>query len=180
MRVRLSAIPHRSSRAPLLLLLAALAACAADGGDGDVQAEPAAATTTPAAAPLPAPSPTAVAAEPADSSFAAFWPRFRDAVLADDTAALVALTRFPFRTRGQSDADPVVAHDPAAFPALLGRLLAQDPGLGGGAGDTMRRLIERTTTVDTANEPPDEVAVGDLVFTREEHRWRLASAYTNP
>lgn len=154
---------------PLVLLALLVSGCTAEPADGSAALETAVVVD----------SGPAAAAEPA-GSFAEFWPAFRAAVLADDAAAVAARTRFPFRTRGPMDGDPTIAHDAAAFPPLLARLLTQDPGLGGGAGDTMRRLIERTPTVDTSREPPDEVAVGDFVFERDAGGWRFARAFTSP
>jgi hypothetical protein len=128
------------------------------------------------------------ASTPAAADFRAFWAAFRSAALAGDTARVAALTRFPFRTRGDMDGDRVRRHPRRAFPALfLARALVVDPGLST-EPETMRDLVERTIvpgdgTVDAKGR---HARVGAFVFervavsspTRRRARaWRFVQAY---
>lgn len=122
------------------------------------------------------------AAVEAESTFVAFWAEFRRAALAGDTARVVALTRFPFRTRGPMDDDPVRRHARPAFPRLFfGRLLAADPGLRP-TPDTMRDLLARTERPrgDAVDPGRRDARVGDFVFARAGRGapWRFTMAYT--
>ena len=178
------------------LLAFGLASGAAGCGRGDARPREAVAAgalapdspvgTTAPVAPV-APVAPGAAAEPADAQDAAaraalavFWTRFRTAALAGDPAAVAALARFPFRTRGEMDDDPTRTHDRAAFAALLPRLLAQDPGLAA-EPETVRDLIARTAVLpaDALDADGRRARLGPLVFERAagEGGWRLAMAY---
>lgn len=172
MRVR-----RRAVAAMGLVLACALATGTGCGSrdDGDAGGRDAGGRDT-GTAPV-APPPPAAADD--RSSFATFWPRFRDAVVAGDTAALGALTAFPFRTRGPMDHDPVRTHDRAAFAALLPVLLERDPGLSL-EPTTMRALVARTTAVGEGEMAGDGTArVGDFVFERGADGWRFAMSYVD-
>lgn len=121
-----------------------------------------------------APSKPAVHAE-----FAGFWADFRAAVLANDAAAVAALTRFPFTTRGPLDRDPVQRHDAAAFGRLLQRLLNQDPGLTR-EPQTMTDLIRRTANVSAGNVQGNQARVGQFVFEKVDGTWMFTQAYIEP
>jgi hypothetical protein len=107
-----------------------------------------------------------------------FWGDFRAAVLANDAQKVAALTRFPFKTRGTLDADPVETHDRAWFLDALDRLLAQDPGLSM-QPDTMRALIERTRALSAESAGGRSAArLGDFVFEKTGEKWLFTLAYT--
>lgn len=110
-------------------------------------------------------------------SFQEFWSDFRSAVLADDKNKILSMTKFPFKTRGVSDDDPVVSHDKASFIRILPRLLDQDTGISV-EPETMRDLIKRTIKV-----PKDKVnndawhRIGDICFENEKGIWSFTFAY---
>lgn len=110
--------------------------------------------------------------------FQKFWSGFRQGVLAGDKDKVASLAAFPFKTRGILDSDPVKAYDRASFLRLFDQLLDQDPGLSR-EPETMRRLIERTTTVtDKVLGTGGQTArVGVFTFQRMNGRWRFTMAY---
>ena len=110
--------------------------------------------------------------------FQKFWSGFRQAALAGDKDKVASFAAFPFKTRGILDSDPVKAYDRASFTRIFDQLLDQDPGLSREPG-TMRRLIERTTTVtDKMLGTGGQTArVGVFTFQRMDGRWRFTMAY---
>jgi len=117
--------------------------------------------------------------EASQAGFQAFWSDFRSAVLGGDRAKTLAMTAFPFKTRGPSDADPIISHDAASFSGLLDTLLTQDPGLKP-EPETMRAFIERTPTVPTTTmgDGGQSARVGAFVFQWTSGRWKFTMAYT--
>ncbi len=115
-----------------------------------------------------------------------FWNTFRTAALANDRAALLAITRFPFTTRGATDADPAVSHDQAAFEQLLPSILEQDSGLSA-EPQTVRQYIERhpelpTIATGAGQSMPvtanaTQFSAGPLSFAKVGDRWYWVSAY---
>jgi len=158
----------------LLLLMLLLAAC-------DEQAISTRTQPTQANPSATQPAPPAVL-----ESAQQFWSRFRAAALAGNTATLQQIARIPFTTRGISDDDPTVAHDAAAFAALVPRILAQDTGFNA-EPETVLQYIERHSELPTIatgggqSEPvPADAAefrAGPLTFARIEQRWYWQSAY---
>ncbi len=161
----------------LLLLTLLLAAC------GERNSTPAA-----PAAPAAMPPPDVPVAQAATMPQTAqqFWTDFRAAVAANNPAAMQAMARFPFVTRGVSDGDPEVPHDEVAFAALLPKILAQDTGLGA-QPETVSAFVARH-----ADLPPIAVgggqftpvpadathfSAGPLDFEKSGERWRWVSAY---
>src|SRR5687767_1097648 len=136
---------------------------------------PAASTVTPAAPTAP----------PQMETAHAFWSRFRNAVLSEDRPALLSMTRFPFKTRGVTDEDPVVENDQAAFWPIYARVLAQDTGYG--AGETERQHIKRNIELPPiamgggqfvpVSEDAAEFRVGALQFEKSGDRWFWVFAY---
>lgn len=172
----------------LCVTVALLSACRADARERTGEGPPSTRPPAVASAPPPTMAPTMVppTAAPAPAAptlagqdtarFDAFWPGFRRAALAGDTAALAAMADIPFRARGPLDDDPVVEYDRAAFVALLPLLLAADPGLSS-RPSTMRALIESASAVPPGAVDGDEARVGEFVFTRRGGRWRFSRAY---
>jgi len=109
-----------------------------------------------------------------------FWAEFRAAVLGDKTEKVVALTNFPFKTRGTMDEDPILEHDRKWFAQTFPKLLAIDPGLSGEEGDTMRALIKRTEKITDAQVDENSLRVGDFVFEKIKEEWRFTMAYWDP
>ena len=165
----------------LLAVVAVFALTACSDRDG-TSAMPAPTTPTvptpapvPPAAPAPAPEPPVDLTDP-DS----FWSTFRRAVLADDVAAVAALTKFPLTTRGSMDHCPEVEHDRAAFDTLWPQLLAVDPGLG--HQENMRGLIERLDAIVGSErrhlEQGGDLRMGDFEFRKNAAgELRLTYAY---
>jgi hypothetical protein len=110
---------------------------------------------------------------------AAFWRDFRVAVLSNDIARVMRLTKFPFSTTGELDDDPVAKHGPGAFPALFTRLLRQRERPSPGVSLTMRELIRQTRVLgeQNFNGEDDHFHVGAFYFGKEGGRWRLLEAY---
>jgi hypothetical protein len=158
----------------LLLLMVSLVAC--DRQNTSAPTEP----VMPAAAQEQA-APATATQSPQD-----FWSEFRVAVLANDSAALQKVARFPFVTRGATDDEPNVSHDEAAFAGLLPKILAQDTGLTK-EGETVRGYIERHPELPAivsggGQSVPVEAdaaqfAVGPLNFAKTGNRWYWVSAY---
>jgi hypothetical protein len=58
-----------------------------------------------------------------DQEFKGFWPQFRAAAVAEDSARLEKLTAFPFELRGTLDSKPARTYDRVDFRSLAPRLL---------------------------------------------------------
>jgi hypothetical protein len=115
--------------------------------------------------------------ETAAKDFQAFWTEFRQAVMANDKEKLASMTRFPFKTRGTMDSDPVKKHAKEAFLNILDKLLRSDPGLSA-EPETMRQLIERQTTVTSKEAPTKSSArIGDFVFEKAQGKWLFTMAF---
>lgn len=122
----------------------------------------------------------------AAQSAQSFWVAFRGAALAKDRAALLALTRFPFITRGATDGDPSVSHDRAAFERILPQILDQDTGLNA-APQTVRQYLESHPSLPTiamgggqsqaVAADATQFAAGPLNFQKVNDRWYWTSAY---
>lgn len=116
----------------------------------------------------------AAAARTPAPSLQSFWASLRKAALAGDTDAVAALTRFPFKTRGELDGEPWVQHGREGFPAVFSRLLQQDTGLAA-EEEPLRRLIERTPSLQEGAAGSARLAA--LVFELVDGRWMLTAAY---
>lgn len=115
----------------------------------------------------------------AQAEAAAFWRDFRGAVLSNDIARVIRLTKFPFSTTGELDDDPVAKHGRGAFPAVFTRLLRQRERPSPGVSLTMRELIRQTRVLGARNFNGEEehFHVGAFYFGKEGGRWRLLEAY---
>lgn len=116
------------------------------------------------------------------SEFQAFWDQFRAAVVKEDKNEIVALTSFPFITRGPFDKDPTLKHNRAWFLKNLDALLAQKHYRYDGPKlqpFTMRQLIEEKQTItekDLSNR--NRVWIEDFIFDKRGGRWSFTFAYT--
>lgn len=111
-----------------------------------------------------------------DTSIAAFWGRFRDVVVRNDVAGIVALSARDFQTRGEMDDEPWVTRDSAALVAIADSLLTTDPGLG--RESSMRALVAATATVGATHQlGPGSFRVGSFVFESSNGQWRFSKAY---
>ena len=169
----------RSARSALTLALLAAAVACNRSGDASARAESTSVQAGTAATASAASAQSGLVAAQTQS-FDRFWAAFRQAILAGDKAAIAAVTRFPFETRGTSDDDPVKTYDRAAFPSVLDTLLAQqsDESL---AGETVRQFVERTTTLPqrALGDTGDTAVVGPFSFVKTNGRWQLTRVYTS-
>jgi hypothetical protein len=108
----------------------------------------------------------------------AFWTEFRQAIKNNDKDKVAAMTRFPFKTRGQTDSDPVKTHNKVSFLKIWDKLMQADPGLGPDA-DTMRRFVERkpTITSEASASEKGSARVGNFVFDRVQGKWLFTMAF---
>lgn len=113
--------------------------------------------------------------------FQSFWQLFRAAVLSDQIDSIIAMTAFPFQSRGRDDRDPIIRHGKREFVRLLPRLLASDPGDPRVQPDQMRLLIQRKVTVDGQDfAGPSRMRIGNFVFEKTNGKWRFVFAYYEP
>jgi len=116
-------------------------------------------------------------AETAAKDFQAFWTEFRQAIMASDKEKVASMTRFPFKTRGTMDSDPVKKRAKESFLNILDKLLQSDPGLSA-EPDTMRQLIGRQATVTSKEVTTKSFArVGDFVFEKAQGKWMFTMAF---
>jgi hypothetical protein len=116
-------------------------------------------------------------ADTAAKEFQSFWTEFRQAIMANDKEKVASMTRFPFKTRGTMDSDPVKKRAKESFLNILDKLLQTDPGLSAEPG-TMRQLIERQATVTSKEVTTQNFArVGDFVFEKAQGKWLFTMAF---
>lgn len=158
-------------------LVLALAACGGAGtneavmnrSDGNVAAMPA---VSPA---VPAPAATDQA-----GGFAEFWPRFRQAALAGDAAALRSMSAPVVMAHGDLDDDPVKRLTPAEVPGAVAKVLAATDGMDA-AGRTERAVLQAKAKLDATDlNGVGQQRIGDFVFKSDRAgRWRLTDLYTS-
>jgi hypothetical protein len=171
-------------RSALILGLVLVSACdskAPPTAAGPTE-KPAAAPSAPAAAGAAAVSQPLRAAAPepkppaADlSSFAAFWPEFRAALLASNVPALERMTRFPLEVKGELDDEPIRKVDRAKFPKLLQKLLAQKSQ--NDERRTVREDLQQTATPEMPAPDRDNARVNEFDFERVAGQWRFVLTY---
>ena len=115
---------------------------------------------------------------PSFAGFEEFWKTFRQSVLNADTTQIIALTDFPFETRGPLDSDPTIGYSKQKFPLVFQAFLNQWNGMDLG-GTTELEFIEKTVIVNKEDIADDYTRVGNLVFSKTKDGWRLVLAYLN-
>ena len=117
-------------------------------------------------------------AETATKDFQSFWTEFRQAIKANDKDKVASMTRFPFKTRGQTDSDPVKSHTKESFMKIWDKILEADPGLSPET-DTMRRYVERKATITSKDlgSGKGSARVGTFVFEKVQGKWLFTMAY---
>ena len=117
-------------------------------------------------------------AETEAKDFQAFWTEFRQAIKANDKDKVVSMTRFPFKTRGETDSDPVKTHTKESFLKIWDEMLKADPGLSPET-DTMRRFVERKATITSKDlgSGKGSVRIGNFVFEKVQGKWLFTMAY---
>ncbi len=110
--------------------------------------------------------------------FQGFWSEFRAAVLTNDKEKVASMTRFPFKTRGIDDSDPVTKHSKDSFLKLWDKLLAQDPGLAQ-EPDTMWHFIEQKTVVTNKDfgAGSSDTRIANFKFEKVQGKWLFTFAY---
>lgn len=111
-------------------------------------------------------------------AFAAFWPDFRQALLAQDVDRVTAATRFPLEIRGERDSDPARRRDRGQLGDVLRQALDQDSGMRA-EPESVRQFLQRTPEPAAGSVEADGSAarVGDFVFERVEGHWQLVRVY---
>lgn len=128
------------------------------------------------------------------SDIKAFWIDFRNAVLSDDPAEIKKYVKFPLKTRGDEDDDPIIEVDEDKFGEVFALYLAKAGEL---AGDVYRYhldFIERNKTleckggddydnaeshINLARVEGDWAWADDMKFVKKDGKWLLAFIYIN-
>ncbi|MEH3040493.1 MAG: hypothetical protein PGN21_10580 [Sphingomonas paucimobilis] len=156
-----------------------LSACG--GGDAPVEAnvaDAAAPVEAPVAPATPVTEATATPAAPAqEQSLQAFWTKFRAAALANDAAAIAAMSAPTVVQRGDLDDSPQRRLSPAQVPAVLAKVLEQPDGVDA-ADRTQRQVLQATATPERDEAFPDnQFRFGNMEFERGAQGWRLVRFY---
>lgn len=166
-------------------LAATLLLSACGGGETAVEtnvANAAASVEAPSEAPVTPATPlaeaTATPAAPAqEQSLQAFWTKFRAAALANDAAAIAALSAPVVMQHGDLDDSPKFRLSPKQVAPVVAKVLEKDDGTDL-QGRTHRQLLQAA-----ASPPKDRSATkdnyrfGDMEFTRGTGGWRLTALY---
>lgn len=166
-----------------LLLLSACGGgtTAVEANAMDAAAPVEASATAPVTTAAPAIEATATPAAPAaGQSLDAFWTRFRAAALANDAAAIAAMSAPVVMQHGDLDDSPKFRLTPRQVAPVVAKILDKENGTDP-EGRTHRQLLQ------AAASPPkdrsatqDHYRVGDLEFTRGADGWRLTALYYEP
>lgn len=118
------------------------------------------------------------------AAFHIFWTQFRQAVIRNDQAAILRMTRFPFRTRGEMDSMPVLMHNRAALQKMWPALLKQLSGRS--VSETQKTMILRLAKIPVQDGRSPGVStdgktarVGNFEFERTAQGWKFVFAYTS-
>ncbi|KAA9345523.1 hypothetical protein [Adhaeribacter soli] len=112
------------------------------------------------------------------TDFTLYWKSFRQAIIENDTAKIMALTQFPLETRGPFDGDPIVKYHKKYFPQLLSAYLKEENYLPGDTKPTsFFEQIKKTQTLEPETIQENWARIGNLEFNKISNRWRLTFAY---
>lgn len=123
------------------------------------------------------------AATPADGeAFAVFWPRFRDALLRGDAAAIDRMSADQVRLPAELEGEPPTMASRAELPALLRKVLSQESQ--DAADVTNRGFVERQQA-QTAFGPGVAIGkngarIGPFGFDRGSGGWKLIEVIVQP
>jgi hypothetical protein len=110
-----------------------------------------------------------------------FWRDFRKAVLMQNNAQLLSMTRFPLTVRGVSDNDPVKHVGKKAFPGVFRRILVQPVTVLSGekfVTETMLEILQKKERLQPKDYlTREQIRVEQLLFQRINGRWLLTTAY---
>lgn len=138
----------------------------------------------PADSTVPADSTQTQTSAPAETDFATFWTRFREAAVAGNFAELTKRTVFPLKTRGLMDEQPVVTYTENEFETLFKLFLQTPTGLNAGNFDeTQLDYIKANPTLTfSENKLPmmhgnKTAAVVSMEFENTPEGWKLTFLY---
>ncbi len=171
--------------ATMTMGLAALLLVSGCGGgatpaDGNMAnaAVPAETPLAPVASATPAAPATAVPAAPAqEQSLQTFWTKFRAAALANDAAAIAAMSAPVVIQHGDLDDSPQSRLSPRQVAPVVAKILAKDDGVDP-QGRTQRQLMEAASTPPKdCSATADHYRFGDIEFTHGAKGWQLTALY---
>lgn len=105
-----------------------------------------------------------------------FWTKFRASVLNDEPDKIVAVTKFPFKIRGDSDNDPERSYDKEAFLKLYQTIFNQ---LDRRAQKTVKEVMKEKELLLPKNLHGDQkIRIENLIFRKQEDgKWKFTFAY---
>ncbi|MBE9563318.1 MAG: hypothetical protein IMF12_10705 [Proteobacteria bacterium] len=105
-----------------------------------------------------------------------FWKEFRAAVLNDKQSDVVAITKFPFKTRGDLDSDPERSYDKEAFLKLFKTIFTQYDRR---AQKIISEVMKERTALIPKNLHGDKMfRIENLVFREQDDgKWLFTFAY---
>lgn len=175
----MAAVSRATRFAALLLAAPLLLATACNAQTGNVQTGNASAGNAPTSNAPAATAPATASGIPA--ALQTQWQAFRAAVLANDTAALAGMTRFPLEVAGTLDDSGVRRIGQDRFATNLQAVLAADSGLSPRQPMTNRELVQRTEALAQDPRRPtvtgDQARLGPFVFGKLGTGWKLTRIY---
>ncbi|WP_347092017.1 hypothetical protein [Sphingomonas parapaucimobilis] len=161
---------------PALLLLAGCGG--GEASAGGAMGNAAASVEAPPASAMPNPATTAAPVAAAESSsLEAFWTRFRAAALANDAAAIAAMSAPVVIQHGDLDDSPQSRLSPEQVAPVVAKILAKNDGVDP-QGRTQRQLMEAGgSPPKDRSATPDHYRFGDMEFTRGAKGWQLTALY---
>ena len=109
----------------------------------------------------------------------AFWDAFRAGVRSNNHKQVADLTRFPLKTRGPMDSDPVETYGRAGFLKVYNKLVRQEVYSNNDAelqSHTMRQIVEAQTLTPKLDQG-EKFSVEQFDFEKLEGKWRFVFAY---
>jgi len=105
-----------------------------------------------------------------------FWTKFRSYVLNEEQDKIVAITSFPFKTRGDLDDDPEKSYDKETFLKLYKLIFNQFDRR---AQKTVKEVIKTTELLLPKNVHGDnKIRIENLVFRKQDDgQWMFTFAY---
>ncbi len=106
--------------------------------------------------------------------FNIFLGAFKKAILDKDSVALKSMTRFPLKTRGDLDTDPIIEYVEKDFMNIFNDFLQRPTGTN--INDLNESQLELLTKTNDS-EPGDYHRIGDMVFEKVDDKWNLVFIY---
>jgi hypothetical protein len=106
--------------------------------------------------------------------FNIFLGAFKKAVLESDSVALKSMTRFPLKTRGDLDTDPIIEYAEKDFIKIFNDFLQRPTGTNiNNLNESQLELLTKTNYL----EPAESHRIGDMVFEKVDDKWNLVFIY---